>query len=176
VDVTMRRARPDEGAVVLDVLDTACRRLRERGIDGWPVAFRPEWIEPGLSDGDVWLAEAGGGPVATLSLLWRDVLWPDDGRAGYLHRFATRDAGTGLGASLIGWAAARVRERGRDRLRLDCTAGNRALRDYYERAGFAHRGDVVLAAGAVRWSHHAPTVSRYELPVENDVVVINKPI
>jgi GNAT superfamily N-acetyltransferase len=111
----------------------------------------------------VWVADAEGAAVATLTLSWSDVLWPDDGRAGYLHRFATRQAGTGLGAALLHWATDAVRARGRDRLRLDCPAENGALRGYYERAGFVHRGDVVLHPGAVRWSDHRPTISRYEL-------------
>jgi hypothetical protein len=61
----------------------------------------------------VWAVEVDGTAVATPTLYWSDILWPDDGRAGYLHRFATRRAGTGL--------------------------------------------------GAVRWSDHRPTISRYEL-------------
>jgi GNAT superfamily N-acetyltransferase len=160
----MRRVGADEGPLVLDVLDAAARRLTERGIPGWPAAFRPEWIEPGLADGNVWVAEVDGAAVATLTLDWSDaVLWPDDGRAGYLHRFATRRAGTGLGAALLEWCADTVRAGRRDRLRLDCPAENRALRGYYERAGFVHRDDVVLHPGAVRWSDHRPTISCYEL-------------
>jgi RimJ/RimL family protein N-acetyltransferase len=162
----MRRARPDEGPRVLDVLDAAARRLTDRGIPGWPTAFRPEWVEPGLSEGKVWLAERDGVAVATLTLYWSDVLWADDARAGYLHRFATRSAGRGLGSTLLRWTVATVRARGRDRLRLDCATGNRALRAYYERAGFVHRGDLLLDPGAVRWSDHRPTVSRYELTCE----------
>jgi GNAT superfamily N-acetyltransferase len=161
--VVMRRARPDEAATVLDVLDAAAGRLTARGIAGWPAAFRPELIEPGLGDGKVWLAERAGTALATLTLYWSDELWADDGRAGYVHRLATRAAGAGLGRALLRWAADTVRARGRDRLRLDCAAVNRGLRAYYERAGFAHRGDLVVAYADVRLSGELPTVSRYEL-------------
>ena len=159
----MRRARPDETALVLDVLDAAAGRLAARGIAGWPAAFGPELIEPGLGAGKVWLAERAGTAVATLTLYWSDEIWADDGRAGYVHRLATREAGTGLGAALLRWAAGAVRARGRDRLRLDCAAVNHALRAYYERAGFAHRGDLVVAYADVHLSGGLPTVSRYEL-------------
>jgi hypothetical protein len=47
-------------------------------------------------------------------------------------------------------------------LRLDVETGNRPLRDYYEQAGFVHRGDVegehVTRAGV----RHAWRTSRYE--------------
>lgn len=162
-DEVVRRAAPDEGATVLAVLDDAAGWLAGRGVVQWPGSFRPEWIEPGLSAGDVWLVERAGSVVATLTLRWTDPLWPDDGRAGYLHRFAVRRAAAGLGRSLLDWAAGAVRDRGRDRLRLDCGADNRGLRAYYEAAGFAHRGDVEIPSGVeLKWSSDRPLLSLYE--------------
>jgi GNAT superfamily N-acetyltransferase len=113
----------------------------------------------------VWLAERAGEPVGTLTLQWRDPLWPDDGRAGYVHRLAVRRGAAGLGRELLEWAAAAVSEQGRELLRLDCGATNHALRGYYETAGFVHRGDVEIPVGAVKWSSGRPVVSRYERPV-----------
>jgi RimJ/RimL family protein N-acetyltransferase len=138
----MRRADLTDALTVLDILDTAAARLVERGIRSWPAAWRPEWIEPGLTGGHVWLAEVDGVALATLALYWSDPLWPDDGRAGYVHQFGAARTGTGVGAAMLDWTAAEIRRRDRDRFRLDCAATNPALRAYYERAGFAHRGDV----------------------------------
>ena len=39
-------------------------------------------------------------------------------------------------------AEERVTAAGREYLRLDCRVDNAALRRYYERLGFEHRGDV----------------------------------
>jgi GNAT superfamily N-acetyltransferase len=164
--VRMRRAGPDEGPDVLAVLDEAAGWLAARGVVQWPTAFRTEWIEPALVAGEVWLAERDGAAVATVTLQWSDPLWPDDGRAGYVHRLAVRRTAAGLGTGLLNWAAAATRERGRDRLRLDCEATNSALRAYYENVGFLHRGDVEIPVDVVPRSSGRPVVSRYELPLE----------
>lgn len=164
----VRRAATADAPAVLAVLDEAAGRLAARGVVQWPPAFRREWIEPALGSGHVWLAEAGGEVVATLTLQWEDPLWVDDGRAGYLHRFAVRRVGAGWGARLLRWSATAVRERGRDRLRLDCGADNPALRAYYERAGFRHVRDVELPPEAALWSSGRPLLSLYERAAEPD--------
>ncbi|WP_433556696.1 GNAT family N-acetyltransferase [Pseudonocardia xinjiangensis] len=163
----IRRAEPDEGPAVLAVLDDAARWLAARGVEQWPAAFRTEWIEPALGSGEVWLAERAGAAVATVTLQWSDPLWPDDGRAGYLHRFAVRRQVAGLGTELLGWAASATRERGRDRLRLDCSATNASLRAYYENAGFLFCGDVEVPTTALQWGKgRRVMVSLYELSLE----------
>lgn len=160
--LTMRPARSDEAGTVLAVLDGAAAWLSGRGITQWPAAFRPEWIEPGLADGHVWLAESDGSAVATVTLFWSDPLWPDDGRAGYVHRLAVGPGFRGLGATLLDWVDGEVRRHGRDRVRLDCGADNTRLRTYYEAAGFEHRGDVELPEEWTLWSTGRPMLSRYE--------------
>lgn len=151
-DLHVHPATVADAPAVLAVLDDAAAWLRGRRIVQWPAAFRPEWIEPALTEGRVWLASLGAArvPAATLTLDWSDPLWPDDGAAGYLHRFAVRRAAAGVGARLLRWAGAAVAARDRDLLRLDCGAANAGLRGYYERAGFAHRGDVELPGTHVR--------------------------
>lgn len=163
--VTVRTARPDDGPAVLSVLDEAAAWLAGRGITQWPPAFRSEWIEPGLAEGRMWVAETGLGAVATFALHWADPLWPDDGAAGYLHRFAVRRGHAGIGAALLDWIDGEVRRHGRDRLRLDCGADNARLRGYYETAGFEHRGDVEIPEADTLWSPGRPLVSRYERAV-----------
>lgn len=168
--VTVRTARPDEGPVVLSVLDEAAAWLAGRGVTQWPPAFRPEWIEPGLEEGRMWVAEARGAAVATFALHWSDPLWADengvdDGRAGYLQRFAVRRGHAGIGAALLDWVDGEVRRHGRDRLRLDCGADNLRLRGYYEAAGFEHHSDVEIAEGAALWTTGRPVLSLYERSV-----------
>ena len=54
--------------------------------------------------------------------------------------------GQRLGLRLLSWAEAKTRAEGKSCLRLDCLASNKAIREYYENAGFVHVRDT-LAAG-----------------------------
>lgn len=44
---------------------------------------------------------------------------------------------------MLKWAEATARKAGKRLLRLNCLAADRKIRDYYERAGFLYKGDVV---------------------------------
>jgi hypothetical protein len=71
----------------------------------------------------------------------------------------------GLGAAVLGFAADIARGHGREALRLDCVAANTGLRAYYERAGFAYRGDAAVGGAPGQRLDEGPVtvVSRYEL-------------
>lgn len=82
-----------------------------------------------------------------LTLQWRDpIFWgerlPD---TAYVHKLAVRPvyAGQKLGLEMLKWAGATARKTGKRFLRLNCLAADRKLRDYYERAGFLYKNDVV---------------------------------
>lgn len=98
-------------------------------------------------------------------LYWADPLWPEDGGAGYLHRFAVRRGQAGIGAALLDWIDGEVRRHGCDLLRLDCGADNLRLRGYYEAAGFEHHGDVEIPEGVALRSAGRPVLSLYERSV-----------
>lgn len=151
----------------MSILDEAAAWLAGRGVFQWPSRFRPEWIEGSIAEGCTWIARRAGAAVGTVTLTSQDPLWIGiDGRAYYVHRLAVRRSAAGTGAALLRWAADRTRASGYGYLRLDCVASNAGLRGYYERAGFAHRGDVVVHGfpgqrapdGAI-----TTLVSRYEL-------------
>ena len=65
----------------------------------------------------------------------------------YLEAFATDPAfrGKGLGKMLLQQAEQEAETRGATRLRLDCWAGNRALRNYYQSAGFQEIGEFQVS-------------------------------
>ena len=92
----------------------------------------------------MYLFRMGGQPVGTMVLQWSDEeAWgdvPED--AGYVHWLAVRrdHAGRGLGNEFLDWAEDRTVRSGKRCLRLDCAVSNRALNEYYERAGFSFRG------------------------------------
>lgn len=168
--VEFRPASREDAALVLSVLDDAAGWLASRGIQQWPQAFAPEWILPDIEAGRTWLAVSDSGPVATVTLAWRDPLWPDDKRAGYVHRLARVRAAPSLGDQLLRWLATQVDRRDRDLLRLDCVAANAALRAYYERRGFYHRRDAVVggAPGERAMTGTKTLVSLYERTVTRE--------
>ncbi|MAU01246.1 MAG: hypothetical protein CL608_29225 [Anaerolineaceae bacterium] len=61
----------------------------------------------------------------------------------YLEAFATNPAyrGKGIGKMLLQWAEQEAEGKKAERLRLDCWAGNHALRKYYQSAGFQEVGE-----------------------------------
>ena len=143
----VRRANTADLDVVLSILEDAARWLVFKGIEGWrPGSFSRRRIAARIERGEMYLAELAGRAVGTFALQWSDEeTWgrvPDD--AGYVHGLAVcRDfAGKGLGRELLGWAENRAAASGKRYLRLDCVAENTALNEYYERAGFSHRGRV----------------------------------
>jgi GNAT superfamily N-acetyltransferase len=144
--VNVRPARPEEVAIVLDVLADASAWLQARGIKQWPERFDASWVMPAIERGETWLAEAEREVVGTLVVEWEDELcwagYPAD--AGYLHRLAVRRRESGLGGQLLRWAEEHTAAAGKPFLRLDCVAWNDPLRAYYERAGYEYVGDVTV--------------------------------
>jgi GNAT superfamily N-acetyltransferase len=138
------QARSDELGEVLAVLSESARWLRSRGIEQWPDPFPADRVEPSIARGETYLVRVGGAVAGTITLRWADAaFWGEQPPvAGYVHAVAVRREYAGLGPKLLDWAAARVREAGRELLRLDCLSSNSALRAYYERHGFVHRGDT----------------------------------
>lgn len=128
------------------------------GFDTWPARFPRAVVTHGIAEGELYVAEARGTTIATVTLQWSDsMFWGERAAdAGYVHRLVVRRdrAGAGLGAAILDWATGRVTAAGRAWLRLDVSADNVALCAYYERLGFEYRGDaegdLTQPDGAVR--------------------------
>jgi GNAT superfamily N-acetyltransferase len=155
----VRPASPSEVDVALELLDEAAEWMAAIGQPNWPTPFPRRRVTADATAGELHLASLDGVVVGTITLQWEDPrFWGDtgtDGRAGYVHRLAVRraQAGSGLGARLLVWADERVRDAGRDRLRLDVVSDNPTLRRYYEHNGFGHvrdaSGDYELPDGTL---------------------------
>jgi len=145
-EFTLQCAGPADAAAVIAVLDAARSRSVAGGYDLWPLGFTAERLA--LHAGRTYIAvDRGGAAIGTITVERDDPLWADRAAgvmAGYVHRVAVRDPGTGLGAWLLDWADQHVAGFGGDRLRLDCIAWAPPLRRYYERLGFRHVDDVPL--------------------------------
>jgi GNAT superfamily N-acetyltransferase len=131
---------------IVDVLSEAASWLVARGIEQWPDPFPRDRVERLVRYGAFYVARIAGETAGTLALLWSDPLfWGEQPPvAGYVHAIAVRREFAGIGPKLLDWAAQRVREAGRELLRLDCLSENAALRAYYERHGFVHRCDTTV--------------------------------
>jgi hypothetical protein len=150
---SIRDASESEVQISASVLDETAAWCASHGLRAWDqgVFAYPngrgirrlwEWH----ASGSLYLIWVDGVAVGTFSLLTRDnTFWPqapDD--ALYLHQFGVRRHASGIGHFAIRWMRDEAQRRGRKYLRLDCLGDNPAIRRYYEAAGFAHRGDLVI--------------------------------
>ena len=146
--MNVRRCQTRDVATVAGLLDEATRWVHELGYEQWPLPFPRDELEAAIDREEVYIAELNGNVVATMTLLWDDpVYWgkrPAD--AAYVHKLAVDRAygGRGIGQALVEWADEKAAEAGRSFLRLDCLRDNSGIRAYYERLGFAHRGDLFV--------------------------------
>ncbi|MFL5981373.1 MAG: GNAT family N-acetyltransferase [Gaiellaceae bacterium] len=133
---------------VAALLDEATVWVGERGYEQWPLPYPRDEIEAAIERGEVYVAELDGDIVATVTLLWDDpTYWGDrPADAAYVHKLAVSRACAGqrIGSAIVEWADRTAGAADRDFLRLDCLGDNPAIRAYYERLGFEHRGDLVV--------------------------------
>jgi GNAT superfamily N-acetyltransferase len=129
---------------VYALLEEASAWLSEKGLLQWYPAYPLERFTRQVEEGDVWYWKGGESVIATVTLLPRrpeyypDHVWNDALPAWYVCRLALtrRLAGAGVGKRLLTQiendaAAARLRA-----LRLDVTASNPFLEEYYKALGY----------------------------------------
>ena len=146
-------AATDDLTRYLDLLEEVARWLVSRGIRQWrPDSFRQsaEYYAASITRAEVHLAFCGDVLTGTLRLLLREpIVWPDivDDDAVYVYNLAVRRewANRQLGRQLLDWVDHRALSLGRTRVRLDCFADNRFLRNYYTQAGFEDCGEIDAA-------------------------------
>jgi GNAT superfamily N-acetyltransferase len=134
----------------IDVLEELADWLEARGIKQWPrgrVRRSAAYFADSIARQEVQLAFVGDELAGTLRLLMSDpIVWPEfiQPDAVYVYNLGVRRrwAGLEMGGRLLDWAERRAAILGRRFVRLDCVPGNTFLREYYERKGFAARGEV----------------------------------
>lgn len=149
MQLIIRRARPDDLAAIVALLDEARAWLASRHSDQWqePVTGRrQERVVQAIDAGQVWVVEPRGAKVvATITVdgradpeFWTADDAPDD--AVYAHRMAVArgQAGQQLGSTLLDFAGRIATRAGKRWVRLDAWATNEGLQDYYRSQGFQH--------------------------------------
>ncbi|WP_244985825.1 MULTISPECIES: GNAT family N-acetyltransferase [Cellulosimicrobium] len=140
----------DDIAAAQGLIDAARKWLDARSIDQWQDDIPDAVIRADVDRGDLYVVRDGSKLAAMIVLCESDrETWGDDDEpAVYVHRLAVAQhrRGAGLGRRLLQWARDQAVKRGRPLVRLDCAAHNPGLRGFYEREGFVHVRDVVVAA------------------------------
>ncbi|HTT53172.1 MAG TPA: GNAT family N-acetyltransferase [Streptosporangiaceae bacterium] len=149
----VRPAVVDDMPSILDLIDEAAVWLAGKRTDQWARPWpdresRDRRILNGLRNGDTWIVERDGAPIATVTFrkrgnrkLWRFLERRQP--AVYLSRLIVRRdcAGLGIGEALVDWAGLRGRRDWRAKwVRIDVWTTNSALHNYYEKRGFQPRG------------------------------------
>lgn len=144
--LSVTRAELADIDATLNVLKEAARWLLSRGINQWqPEEFTVQLLSGRIERGELYIARLGNDVAGTMTLQASDeYTWgakPND--ALYVHSLAVRPvyAGQGLGREMLRRAEQLAVAGDKEFLRLDCWAGNKALRSYYREAGFEWRGD-----------------------------------
>lgn len=152
---------------ITSVLTDATKYKLQRGDSTWGSRGPTEQtVLEQMNSGEMYVALRDCDVLGTFRLQWEDDhYW---GRqppvAGYIHGLAVREDvhGKAVGAHLMAWAAQEVARRGRQYLRLDCSATNFALCRYYERQGFIPTGQRVLQSGHIAALYQCKTSGRNE--------------
>ena len=162
MNITLRQARPQDTALVRDILCEAARWASSKEGPFWQEAHLAEIvIAADVEAGIYFIIECDGEAGGTLRFQLEDPeFWPDmsPGQAAYIHRLAVRRkiAGQGVSTAALEWAVRRTASLGRRVLRLDAQAMKMRLRALYERFGFTHHSNRQVGPYFV---------ARYEFPV-----------
>ena len=149
--MTIERAAAADLPEVLALLNEAAAWLQSRGLDQWPHGFSAARIGLMISRHEVWLARDDGRPVGTVTISGEadpDFWTAAESRepAVYVSKLAVSraDAGVGLGALLLRWAADYAARIGCDWARLDAWRTNDQLHAYYRQRGWDYVRTVSL--------------------------------
>ena len=148
----IRQARPDESALVAEVLTSAAAGLAQRGEALWDLSEVGEAaIQEHVRAGMYFIATDDEGPVGVFRFQLEDRhFWPEipAGSSAFLHKLAVhpRMQGRGIAQKLLAHACESARHKGLPYLRLDCMHGRPRLSAVYQRFGFRHHSDKQLGA------------------------------
>ena len=145
----IRPAKVDELGDVMDILADAAAWLESKGVKQWPSPPNEHWwrrTETFIKNREMYLVQKESQTVATFRLAWTDPYWSDPQPvAGYIHTLAVKShlRGLKIGADILDWWRAAIRDQNKAFARLDCQADNVRLRRYYEEQGFVFKRKAI---------------------------------
>ncbi|WP_338556346.1 GNAT family N-acetyltransferase [Paenibacillus sp. KS-LC4] len=142
VELEINRAAPHDLEAMLRLYKEAARWIYEaKGLRQWSEdAFTMEYLYNFIKEKEVFVAYLQGELAGCFSVEWDDEpIWGEQFHmdAGYVHRLAVARSikGQGIGAQLLAWSEAYIREREKSFMRLDCMAENPSLNAFYVSCG-----------------------------------------
>lgn len=153
-ELVVRQAKAEDYDSIWSILVETAEWLKEKGsvqwsglLDGEDVHNTPEAIERG----EVYLAEIDNQPAGMFVLWeeqshWDKELWGEEHtrKYYYLHRITSGRSfhGQGVGQQLMEAAKKVAKEKGKEKIRLDCIADNQHLNDFYSSNKFKYYDTV----------------------------------
>ena len=138
----IRPATPNDFEALLDIRQDVAVDLLERGIASNPNGLTREHLAEWTSAGVLRVAVLDGKVVGSVAVWLHDPTdyWPAQDLATYVRDLMVSPGyhRQGLGSYLLGWAERFSVGEGRNRVRLDCEAGNERLCRYYQEAGYTY--------------------------------------
>lgn len=141
MNIVIKQAKPEDVAIVSDILQEAANWLIEKNQKLWELdALSTENIRKQVEDKLFWLAKVDGEIAGCVRFqlsdeeYWDDVPHED---SAFIHRLAVKRkfAGQGISKVLIEWAKTKAKAEGKTLLRLDCI-NRESLKRVYENYGF----------------------------------------
>lgn len=158
-DIHVHQAKTEDMEAVLQLLVSTAEWLKSKGSSQWNALLRGEdshRTPEAIGRGEVYLFKRGGVLAGMVLLMqkaspWDRELWGEEGHESsiYLHRLTTNRevAGRNLGEAIVRWAESGIRFPGKDRIRLDCVAGNEKLNEFYLKCGYTYLGKAPNGMG-----------------------------
>ncbi len=158
--LTAFQASAEDQAEVHELILKTARWLHSKGSTQWGKLLRGEDdhnLDGAIARGEVVIFRtsedhrlAGAVILQQQPSAWDSRLWgleetdSEEGTSVYLHRLVVdRDnSGKGLGRELMQWIEQGIRFAGKDRIRLDCIAGNDKLSGFYKQCGYTYMGET----------------------------------
>lgn len=137
----LRSAVVNEAHELVELRNRLAQWMAGRGIEQWqPDQVDAEHLTAWIEAGFVFVHKREDRIVSSVSVFENDpLIWgPDAGNAGYIHMLMVDRgwSGEGLGDGTLAWAERHIERKGKERARLDVTAANDTLQQWYTARGY----------------------------------------
>lgn len=135
-----RTVAVDQSKVVFEMLNQASLRLKNKGIDHWqywqdPPQFKIDWVNEGIHQRQFNFIYLGKMRIGMFRIMDEDLLYwgPQKGKAKYLHSLVIlpKYNGKAHGQLVLSQLEQSLSKEKTNYLRLDCSADNHGLCNYY---------------------------------------------
>ncbi len=154
-----RPAEISDMPALLNMVDEAKMRFKERGIDQWQKGDpSEEGIRQNILDGELFVLDEGAAAVGMIEIMEGpdpnyaaiDGKWLNNEAYCAFHRICVSDKlkGRGLAAALFSNSERYISEKGYRNVRIDTHRDNISMQHALAKSGFIPCGEIILLTGA----------------------------